>query len=402
MAMRPHPPIACARPCPYFATHPHKSTLRSNDNGRRPSQQLQGSQSAQGRQPELHLFQPQGGRKGGRRPLAPALFTARPVGEPGAPRGRQHGQEDRYRSLCRLAEERRQVGQGDQFPPRARADAGLYRRAGGGRPRGHARRHGRAGRRRQEDQPAGAGRSRHRPFGDRRQFRQCRRLQGQRRARVRAQPRALPVPALGPDGVRQFPCRAAGYRHLPPGQPGIPGAGRVDQEGRQGDNRLSRHAGRHRQPHHDGERPLGAGLGRGRHRGRGRHARPADADGDSRRRGLQAQRQAARGRHRDRPGAHRHGHAAQEGRGQQVRRVLRRRSGGNAAGQPRHHREHGAGIWRNLRLLPGRRNHAGIPQDHQSRPGRQARGGLCQEAGPVALQEVAGADLHRHASPRPQ
>ena len=140
-----------------------------------------------------------------------------------------HGQEDRYRSLRRLAEERRQVGQGDRLPPGARADAGLHRRAGGGRPRGHARRHGRAGRRRQEDQSAGAGRSRHRPLGDRRQFRQRQRLQGQRRARVRAQPRALPVPALGPDGVRQFPRRAARHRHLPPGEPRIPGAGRVDQ-----------------------------------------------------------------------------------------------------------------------------------------------------------------------------
>ena len=80
-------------------------------------------------------------------------------------------------------------------------------------------------------------------------------------ARVRAQPRALPVPALGPDGVRQFPRRAAGHRHLPPGQPRIPGPGRVDQEGRQGDDRLSRHAGRHRQPHHHGERPRACSVG---------------------------------------------------------------------------------------------------------------------------------------------
>ena len=172
-----------------------------------------------------------------------------------------HGQEDRYRRLRRLAEERRQVDQGDQLPAGARADAGLHRRAGGGRPRRHARRHGHAGRRRQEDQSAGAGRPRHRPFGDRRQFRQCQRLRRQREARVRAQPRALPVPALGPDGVRQFPRRAAGHRHLPPGQPRVPGPGRVDQEGRQGDDRLSRHAGRHRQPHHHGERPCACWAG---------------------------------------------------------------------------------------------------------------------------------------------
>ena len=40
----------------------------------------------------------------------------------------------------------------------------------------------------------------------------------QRRARVRAQPRALPVPALGPDRVRRVQGRAAGHRHRAPGQ----------------------------------------------------------------------------------------------------------------------------------------------------------------------------------------
>ena len=128
----------------------------------------------------------------------------------------------------------------------------------------------------------------------------------------------------------------------------------------------------------------------------------ADADGDSRRRRLQADRQAARGRHGHRPGAHRHADAAQEGRGQQVRRVLRRGPRRPAARQPRHHRQHGAGVRCDLRLLPGRRRHDGLPQDHQPRPGRQARRGLCQEAGPVALQEVARADLHRHAASRPR
>ena len=58
------------------------------------------------------------------------------------------------------------------------------------------------------------------------------------------------------------------------------------------------------------------------------------------------------------------------------------------------------GIRRDLRLLPGRRDHAGLSQDHEPRHGRQAGRGLCQEAGPVALQEVAGAGLHRHAVAR--
>ena len=36
------------------------------------------------------------------------------------------------------------------------------------------------------------------------------------------------LPALGPGRVRQFPRRAAGHRHLPPGEPGIPRPVRVD------------------------------------------------------------------------------------------------------------------------------------------------------------------------------
>ena len=60
-------------------------------------------------------------------------------------------------------------------------------------------------------------------------------------------------------------------------------------------------------------------------------------------------------RHRDRPGADRHADAAQEGRGRQVRRVLRPRPRRPDARRPRDHRQHGAGIRRDLRLLPGRR-----------------------------------------------
>ena len=52
-------------------------------------------------------------------------------------------------------------------------------------------------------------------------------FQQQRRAGVRAQPRALRLPALGPEGVPQLQGRAAGHRHRPPGQPRIPGARRL-------------------------------------------------------------------------------------------------------------------------------------------------------------------------------
>ena len=87
-----------------------------------------------------------------------------------------------------------------------------------------------ARRRPEQDQPAVAGRSGDRPLGawstisaPRDAFEQNVELE------YRAQQRALRVPALGPEGVRQFPRRAAGHRHLPPGQSRIPGAGGVDR-----------------------------------------------------------------------------------------------------------------------------------------------------------------------------
>ncbi len=111
----------------------------------------------------------------------------------------------------------------------------------------------------------------------------------------------------GARALRQFPRRAARHRHLPPGQSRISGADGVDQEGQwRQRGRLSRHAGRHRQPHHHGQRPCRARLGRRRHRGRGGHARPADLHADPRSRRLPLDRQAAGRRHRHRSGADRH------------------------------------------------------------------------------------------------
>jgi aconitate hydratase len=85
--------------------------------------------------------------------------------------------------------------------------------------------------------------------------RRRRRVPAQRRDRVRAQPRALPVPALGPGGVRRAsrscrPTPASSTRSTSSTWPG-----RVPNEptGRPG---LPRHAGRHRLPH-----PMVNGLG---------------------------------------------------------------------------------------------------------------------------------------------
>ena len=161
-----------------------------------------------------------------------------------------------------------------------------------------------ARRRPAEDQPAEPGRPRDRPFGDGRRVRHAARVPAQRRPRVRAQHRALPVPEVGAERLRQLPGGAAGHRHLPPGQPRVPGADGLDRQGPVGGaGRLSRHAGRHRQPHDDGERPRGARLGRRRHRGRGGDARAAGVDADPRGGRLQADRPDGRGHDGDRPGA---------------------------------------------------------------------------------------------------
>ena len=54
---------------------------------------------------------------------------------------------------------------------------------------------------------------------------------------------------------------------------------------------------------------------------------------------------------RHRPGADHHGDAAARRRGRQVRRVLRAGAAHAGAGRSRHHRQHGAGIRRDLRHL---------------------------------------------------
>ena len=157
----------------------------------------------------------------------------------------------------------------------------------------------------------------------------------------------------------------------------------VDQAGRQGRAGLPRHLRRHRQPHHHGQRAGRARLGRRRHRGRGRHARPAGRHGDPRGDRLRLQGQAEGGRDRHRPGAHLHADAEEARRGREVRRVLRRGPRSSLRRGPRHHRQHGAGVRRHLRLLPGRRRHHQVPQGHRpqrpsaspwSRPTARRRG----------------------------
>ena len=71
------------------------------------------------------------------------------------------------------------------------------------------------------------------------------------------------------------------------------------------------------------------------------------------------------------------------------------------ARRPRDDRQHGAGIRRDLRLLPGRQRDAALSGPHRPRSGAGRAGrGLCQGARPVARREHARPGLHRHARAR--
>src|SRR6266540_4742477 len=226
-----------------------------------------------------------------------------------------------------------------------------------------------------EDQPADPGRARDRPLGAGRRVRLADRLLAQRRARVRAQPRALRVPALGPGWLRQLQGRAARDRDLPPGQPRVSRAGRRDAR-RAG---LPRHARRHRLAHDDGQRPRGARLGRWGDRGGGGDARPAAVYARPAGRRLQAFGRVDRGRDRDRPRPHRDADPAPEGSRWEVRRVLRARARAALDRRPGHDREHVTRVRRNLRLLPRRGRDPALPADDRPRRApRRARRGLLQ------------------------
>ena len=88
----------------------------------------------------------------------------------------------------------------------------------------------------------------------------------------------------------------------------------------------------------------------------------------------------ARGRDRDRPGAHGDRDAPEEGRGREVRGVLRARRVHAADRGPRDDRQHGAGVRRDLRHLPRGRGDAALPPLHRAagvadRAGRGVRQG---------------------------
>ncbi len=297
----------------------------------------------------------------------------------------------------------------NRLPAGAGADAGLHRRSGGGRSCRHARRDGTSRRRSEENQPAGAGGSGHRPFGGGEFLWTQGLVQEERRRGIQAEPGTLPVPEMGAALVRGFPRCAARHRHLPSGQSRISipdcldgeAQGQLPGQVRRHRDGLSGHAGRHRFAHHDGERAFRARLGRRRHRGRSGDARPAlfDAAAGSDRRAVQ--RQAQGGRHRDRSRPHRHADAAQARRGRQIRRIFRPGTCQPDDRRSRHARQYVAGIRRDLRLLSDRRRHHPLSARNRP-PGGPHRAGsrLRQGAGHVSHQDDAGPDLHRGAQAR--
>ena len=173
-----------------------------------------------------------------------------------------------------------------------------------------------------QDQPARPRRARHRPLGAGRRVRHPRRVPRQRRARVRAQPGALRVPALGPGRVRRTsrscrPTPASSTRS-------------TSSTSRASSSSTTRPARAYpdtlvgTDSHTtmiNGLGVLGWGVG-------GIEAEAAMLGQPMSMLipqviGFKLARRAARGRDRDRPRADRHRDAAQEGRRRQVRRVLR-------------------------------------------------------------------------------
>ena len=223
------------------------------------------------------------------------------------------------------------------------------------RPRRDARRDARAGRRPGEDQPAHPGRARHRPLGAGRRVRVAARDRAQRRARVRAEPRALRLPALGPERVRQLQRRAAEHGHL--STRSTSSTSRASSRSRDGVAFPDTLVGTDSHTTMvNGLGVLGWGVG-------GIEAEAAML-GEALSMlvpqvvGFRLTGALPRGRDRDRPRAHRDARSCARRRRREVRRVLRARRRLARARRPRDAREHEPRVRRDVRLLPRRRRDA--------------------------------------------
>ena len=309
------------------------------------------------RRQDLHLLLDPGGREERpRRCGRAAVLDEGPPGEPAALRGRPLGHR-RPTSRPRSAwlGDRGKTEHEIAFRPARVLMQDFTGVPGGGRSRGHARRHGGARRRPAEDQPAGAGRPRHRPLGA------CRRVRHPEGASpttstsntsATASATRSCAGASRPSTISRW-CRrapASAIRSISNTcrRPSGPVRGRR-REVAYPDTLVGTDS---HTTMVNGLAVLGWGVG-------GIEAEAAMLGQPVSMLipevvGFKLIGQAARGHHRHRPRAHRHADAAQEGRGRQVRRVLRPRPRRPAARRPRHHRQHGARVRRHLRLLPDR------------------------------------------------
>ena len=234
-----------------------------------------------------------------------------------------------------------------------------------------------------KDQPAAPGRAGHRPLGHRRRLRPPGRVRAQHRAGVRAQRRALPVPALGPEAFDELQvvppdtgiCHQVNLEYL----------ARVVFDARR-DVAYPDTAGRHRLAHHDGQRPRRARAGASA------ASRPRRRCSASRCRmliprvvGFKLTGELPEGTTATdlvltiTEMLRKHGVV---GKFVEFYGAGRRRG---AAGQPGHDRQHEPGVRLDLRDLPDRRGDPALPAAHRPprRAGR-ARRGLREGAGPVA------------------
>ena len=148
----------------------------------------------------------------------------------------------------------------------------------------------------------------------------------------------------GQSAFDNFSVVPPGYRHLPPGQSRIPVADRVDPQVRADGSELAYPDTLVGTDSHttmvNGMAVLGWGVG-------GIEAEAAMLGQPLSMLipevvGFKLSGKLPEGTHRDRPRADRHADAAQEGRGRQVRGVLRPRPRRHGGGRPRHHLQHGA------------------------------------------------------------
>ena len=242
--------------------------------------------------------------------------------------------------------------------------------------------------------PLHPGRPGHRPLGAGRRLRRARRARREHAAGVRAQPRALRAPQVGPAGVRDLPV-------VPPGtgivhQVNLEYLARGVFSAPDGDGSVAFPDTLVGTDSHttmiNGLGVVGWGVG-------GIEAEavmlgqplsmllPEVV-------GFRLTGRLPRGRHRHRPRPHGHPDPAQAGRGRQVRRVLRPRPVGDLAARPGHHRQHGPRVRRHHGLLPGRRGDAALPARAPAAPRDARRPGR-------ALRQGAGALPHRRRRPTP-